>query len=66
MINIQFKFEAKIINSLKVVKFTRNHNFFKFKCKFDPEGQGQGHQFSNPSKTFRCSVNSSCWKVNAK
>ena len=61
--NTQFKFEAKIPSSSKVVAFTRNHKeshkIFKFKGQFDLEGQG--HQFSNPS--IRCLINSLCWKV---
>ena len=36
---------------------------FKFEGQFDLEGQGQGHQFSNPSETFRCLTNGSSWKV---
>ena len=36
---------------------------FKFCDKFDLKGKGQGHQFSNPSETFRCSINSSRLKV---
>ena len=37
---------------------------FKFCDKFHLKGQDQGHHFSNPSeKTFRCSINSSSWKV---
>ena len=27
------------------------------------EVQGQGHQFSNQSETFRCLINSLSWKV---
>ena len=38
-----------------------SHNIFKFQGQFDLESQG--HQFSNPSETFRCSINSSSWKV---
>ena len=51
MINTQLKFKAEVPNSLKVV----------VQGQFDLEGQG--HQFSNP---FRCSINSSNWKVNSK
>ena len=36
---------------------------FKFQGQFDLEGQGQGHQFLNPSETFRCLINSSSLKV---
>ena len=36
---------------------------FKFHDQFDLEGQGQGHQFSNPSETVCYSINSSSWKV---
>ena len=32
------------------------HKIFKFQSQFDLEGQG--HQFSNPSETFRRSMNS--------
>ena len=39
------------------------HKIFKFQGKFYREGQGQGHQFSNPSETFICLINSSSWKV---
>ena len=35
------------------------HKIIKFRGQFDLESQGQGHQFSNPSETFRCLVNSS-------
>ena len=39
------------------------HKIFKFKDQLDLEGQGQGHQFSNTSETFRYSINSLSWKV---
>ena len=55
MINIQLKFEAENPNGLTVVAFTRNHKIFKFQGQFDLEVQGQAHQFSNQSQTFRCS-----------
>ena len=54
-------FKAKILNDSKVVQFTRNHP--KSQCKFHLDGQGD--QFSNPTETFRCSKNSSSWKVNS-
>ena len=39
----------------------------KFQGQFNLEGQGQGHQFLNPSETFRCSISSSSsWKVKFK
>ena len=58
MINKQFKFEGKII-TVQVVEFTRNHTkfIFKFQDQFYLEGQGQPHQFSNLSETFRCLIN---------
>ena len=64
MINTQLKFEGKI-STVQVVKFTKNHTkfIFKFQGKFYLEGQGQGHQFSNPSETFRCLKNISSWKI---
>ena len=37
--------------------------FCVFKDQFKLEGQDQGHQFSDPSKTFRCLINSSSKKV---
>ena len=50
------------VNGSEVVTFTSNHTkFLKFQGQFDLEGQG--HQFSKPSETFRCLVNSSSWKV---
>ena len=64
MLNTYLKFEAKIPYGSKVVAFTRNsHKMFKFQGQFDLEGQGQGHQFSNLSETFRCLINSSSWKL---
>ena len=59
MINTELKFQGKIH---KVQKELRK--MFKFQDQFDLEGQGQGHQFSNPSETFTCSINSLSWKVN--
>ena len=60
MINTHLKFEGKIPtvqNLLHLQGITQK--FLKFQGQFDLEGQGQGHQFSNPSETFRCLVNSS-------
>ena len=37
--------------------------FWKYEGQFDLKGQDQGHQFQNPSETFRCSKNRSNWKV---
>ena len=64
MINTQCKFEGKI-PTVQVVEFTRNHTkfIFKFQGRVYLEGQGQGHQFPNPSETFRCLINISSWKV---
>ena len=39
-----------------------SHKLFKFQGQFYLEGQGQGHQFSNLSETFRC-TNSSSWNL---
>ena len=41
-----------------------SYKSIKFQGQSDLDGQGKGHQFSNPSKTFRCSINS--WKVKFK
>ena len=57
MINTHLRFEAKIPNGSKVVAFTKNHTKFLFEGQFDLEGQG--HQFSNSSGTFRFLINSS-------
>ena len=64
MINTQLKLEGKI-PKVQVVEFTRNHTKFiiKFQGQFYLEGQSQGHQFSNPSETFRCLKNISSWKI---
>ena len=37
--------------------------FWKSEGQFDLEDQGQGHQFSKSSKTFRSSINSASLKV---
>ena len=44
----------------------KSHKIFKFQGQFDLECQGQGHQFSNPSEIFTCSINSLSWKVKFK
>ena len=49
MINVQFKFEDVIKTVYFLVKTV------KFQGQFDLEFQG--HQFSNPSETFRCLIN---------
>ena len=52
MINMQYKFEAKIPYGSKVVTFTRNHTkFLKFQLQFDLKGQGL--QIANQSDTFK-------------
>ena len=50
MINTYLQFECKIRYGSKVIAFTRDYTKL---LSFKPEGQGQGHQFSNPSEIFR-------------
>ena len=38
-------------------------NHTKFQGQFYLVGHGQGHQFSNPSETFRCLINNLSRKV---
>ena len=65
MINKHFNFEAYIPNSSNVDAIKRNDKDLSLKIKgFVLEDQG--HQFSNKSDTFRCSINSSSWKVKIK
>ena len=62
MANTQLRFEGKI-PTVQVVEFTRNHTNFIFKFQGQFFLEGQGHQFSNPSETFRYLINISIWKV---
>ena len=41
----------------------QGHWFDQFDLKDQGKDQGQGHHFSNPSETFKCSINSSSWTV---
>ena len=54
MINKQFKFEGKILNSemLKNLK----PKFWFFKVQYDLKGQDQAHQVSNSSEIFMQSI----------
>ena len=61
MINTQLKFEGKTSTFQKLLHSQGVTQTFKFQGRFDLEGQG--HQFSNPSETFRCLINSLSWKV---
>ena len=66
MVNTQLKFEGKFegkIPTVQVVEFTRNHTKFIFKFQGQFYLEGQGHQFLNPSETFRYLINISSWKV---
>ena len=52
MINTQLKFEGKISTVQKLLySLGITQNFIVLK-PIDLEGQGQGHQFSNPSETY--------------
>ena len=62
MVNTQLKFEGKI-PTVQVVEFTRNHTKFIFKFQGQFYLEAQGHQFSNPSETFRYLKNISSWRV---
>ena len=62
MVNTQLKFEGKI-PTIQVVEFTRNHTKFIFKFQGQFCLESQGHQFSNPSETYRYLINISSWKV---
>ena len=69
MVNTQLKFEGKFegkIPTVQVVEFTRNHTKFIFKFLGQFNLEDQGHQFSNPSETFRYLINISSWKVKFK
>ena len=60
MINTQLKFEGKIHNGSKSCCIHKeSHKIVKFQGQFYLEGQGQGHQFSNPSDTVRCLIKGS-------
>ena len=39
---------------------------FEGKIPNGSKDQGQGHQFSNPSETLRCSIKSLIWEVKFK
>ena len=56
MINTQLRFEGKILTVQKLLYPQGIIQIFNFQGQFDLEGQGQGHQFSNPSETFRCLI----------
>ena len=49
----KLKFKGKIPWFKSCCIHKESYRFFKFQEQFDHEGQGQGHQFSNPSETFR-------------
>ena len=54
MINTQLKFEGKIPMVQKLLHSQGITLNFKFQGQFALEDQGQDHQFSNLSDTFRC------------
>ena len=58
MTKTKFKFEGLIQNGISSYHIHRElHKHLNFHDKFELGGQGQGHLFSNPSETFRCSIN---------
>ena len=55
LIKTQFNFLRKIQKGYHMnTEIAQTVNFHD---KFDVEGQGQGHQFSNPSETFQFQIN---------
>ena len=62
MINTQLEFEGKIPTFQKLLHSQVTTQKLTFQCQYDLKGQG--HQFSNPSETFRFLIISSSQKVN--